>query len=250
MTRYQDQPSFNIRLVWNPNTLRGFIGALIIVSIILSLSTCTELRTKREIVVHRPPPIVLLRLGSGDGTGARKGNLTAEGTAQKAAAATNPLVDAQKSSGASKNSSSDITQSGKVVAVSEAGSGASKAADASADNSVGKSFGDNEGAGLGELGMGKGKGDGFGDIDWGGGGNRTVSKKVLPNFPPGIFGTKVTILFRVAPDGSVMHAELLKKSGNKAVDLAAVSALRQWRFSKLTTNVVMEGKITIKVTYK
>ena len=250
MTRYTDQPTLNIQLVWNPNTLRGFIGALIIVSTIMALGTCTDLRTTREIIVHRPPPIVLLRLGSGDGTGARKGNLTAEGAAQKGAEATNPLADAQRSAGQSASQAKDITQSGKLVAVSQAGSGASKAADASADNSIGSSFGSNEGSGLGSLGMGRGKGDGFGDIDWGGGGNRTVENKVIPNFPPGHLNTKITLLFRVAPDGTVVHAEVRTRSGNKAVEQAAIAALRRWRFNKLQTSTVMEGVITFRVTYQ
>jgi TonB family protein len=250
MTRYQDQPTFNIQLVWNPNTLRGFVGALIIVSVILALSTCADLRSTREIIVHRPPPIVLLRLGSGDGTGARKGNLTPEGAAQKGASATNPLADAQRSTGQSSTSAKDITQSGKVVAVAQAGTGASKSADASADNSIGTSFGDNDGAGLGSLGMGKGKGDGFGDIDWGGGGNRTVENKVIPNFPPGHLNTKITLLFRVAPDGTVVFAEVKTKSGNKAVEQAALLALRRWRFNKLQTSTVMEGLITFRVSYR
>lgn len=250
MTRYTDQPTLSIQLVWNPNTLRGFVGALIIVSMILSLSLCTDLRTSKEIIVHRPPPIVLLRLGSGDGTGARKGNLTAEGAAQKGTEATNPLVDAQKSSGQSANAAKDISQSNRVVAVSQAGKGNSSAPDASADNSVGSSFGDNDGPGLGSLGMGRGKGDGFGDIDWGGGGNRTVESKVIPNFPPGHLNTKITLLFRVAPDGTVVWAEVKTKSGNKAVEQAAIAALRRWRFNKLSASTVMEGLITFRVTYQ
>lgn len=251
MTRYSDQqPTLSIQFVWSPNTFRGFVGALIIVAMILGLTLCTDLRTSKEIVVHRAPPIVLLRLGSGDGTGARKGNLTAEGAAQKGADATNPLSDAQRSSGQSANAAKDITQSGKVVPVSQAGSGASKSQDASADNSIGSSFGDNEGTGLGSLGMGRGKGDGFGDIDWGGGGNRTVESKVIPNFPPGHLNTKITILFRVAPDGTVVFAEVRTKSGNKAVEQAAIAALRRWRFNKLSTNTMMEGIITFRVTYQ
>jgi|688.fasta_scaffold178150_2 TonB family protein len=250
MTRYQDQPTFNIQFVWNPNTLRGFIGALLIVSVILALSTCTDLRSSREIIVRRPPPIVLLRLGSGDGTGARKGNLTAEGAAQKGTDATNPLADAQKSSGRSTTPSKDITQAGRVVPVAQAGTGGSTSADASADNSIGSSFGSNDGSGLGSLGMGRGKGDGFGDIDWGGGGNRTVENKVIPNFPPGHLNTKITLLFRVAPDGTVVYAEVKTKSGNKAVEQAAIAALRRWRFNKLATSTVMEGVITFRVTYQ
>ena len=250
MTRYTDQPTISLQFVWNPNTLRGFIGAVIIVSMILLLSLCTDLRTSHEIIVHRPPPIVLLRLGSGDGTGARKGNLTAEGAAQRGAEATNPLVDAQRSSGQSANATRDLSQSNRVVAGAQAGKGNSQAPDASAENSIGSSYGDNDGPGLGSLGMGRGKGDGFGDIDWGGGGNRTVESKVIPNFPPGHLNTKITLLFRVAPDGSVVWAEVKTKSGNKAVEQAALAAIRRWRFNKLTSSSVMEGIITFRVTYQ
>lgn len=250
MTRYTDQPTYQIVFVWNPNTLRGFVGALIILAMLLSLTLCTDLRKSDEIVVRRAPPIVLLRLGLGDGTGVSKGNLTAEGAAQKGAEASNPLADAQRSSGAAANATSDPTQSGKLIAVSEAGKGDSKSKDASEDNSIGTSFGDREGTGLGSLGMGRGKGEGFGDIDWGGGGGRTVENKVIPTFPPGSLDTKITIQFRVAPDGSVVWAQAKTKSGNKAVEQAALTAIRRWRFNKLTTNVVMEGIITFRVNYQ
>jgi TonB family protein len=136
------------------------------------------------------------------------------------------------------------------VPVAQAGTGGSTSPDASADNSIGSSFGSNDGSGLGSLGMGRGKGDGFGDIDWGGGGNRTVENKVIPNFPPGHLNTKITLLFRVAPDGTVVYAEVKTKSGNKAVEQAAIAALRRWRFNKLATSTVMEGVITFRVTYQ
>jgi TonB family protein len=58
------------------------------------------------------------------------------------------------------------------------------------------------------------------------------------------------LLFRVAPDGTVVYAEVKTKSGNKAVEQAAIAALRRWRFNKLATSTVMEGVITFRVTYQ
>lgn len=246
MTRYTDQPTFNIQLIWNPNTLRGFIGALIIVSIVLSMSLCTDLRRTEEIIVHRPPPIVLLRLGSGDGTGARKGNLTAEGASQKGKEADSPLADAQKSAGNSTTGSADLSQSSNVVTAPNAGKSGANAPNASDEHSIGKSYADQDGTGLGSLGMGKGKGDGFGNIDWGGGGDRTVKNKIEPAVPPNSQGAVVTVRFRVAPDGSVISCDVVRKA-KREIDQAVVSALRRWKFSTLQGATVMEGTITFRV---
>lgn len=250
MRRYSDQPTVNIQLVWNPNTVRGFIGAVIIAAVVLSLGQCADIQSTSEIYVPRPAPIVLLRLGEGDGTGASKGNLSAEGAAQKGNEASNPLVDAQRSSGNSSTSSSDPTQSGKLIAVRESGKGNAKSNEASAENTVGKSYGSEDGTGLDRAGSGSGSGKGFGDIDWGGGGGRIVETKVLPDFPPGALDTKVTIEFTVAPDGTVISARAKTKSGNSSIEMAAITAIRRWRFNKLPTNVVMQGVITFRVNYK
>lgn len=249
MTRRVDQPTLNIRLVWNPNTLRGFIGALIIVSIILSFMTCTSLESP-PIVIPKTTPVTLLVLGSGDGTGLRKGNLTQEGAAQRGAESRDPLVDATQASGASKSPTTDPALASKFLPKDDAGKGGKPTSDAGADQTVGVTKGTDQGTGLGDLGVGRGKGDGYGDIDWGGGGNRTVVTKVIPTFPPGVLDTKVKIRFRVAPNGAVTMAWPEKKGGNRMVEQAAIQALMRWRFNRLPSDTEMEGAITFLVNYR
>lgn len=249
MRQRVDQPTISIRLNWSPNTVRGFIGALLIMGIILSFLTCTRFEPD-PILIPKATPVTLLVLGSGDGTGMRKGNLTAEGAAQRGAESKDPLVDAVKSSGGNAGSTADPSQATRFIPTEQAGKGGKTTADASADQTIGSSKGADEGTGLGELGVGRGKGDGFGDIDWGGGGNRTVVNKVIPTFPPGILDTKIKIRFRVAPNGSVTMAWPEKKGGNRMVEQAAIAALMRWRFNRLTSQTEMEGVITFLVNYR
>ncbi|MBU3678701.1 MAG: hypothetical protein FGM32_03730 [Candidatus Kapabacteria bacterium] len=249
MTRHADQPSISIRLAWSPNVARGFVGALIIMAMILGMMTCTRFDAD-PIVMPKTAPVTLLVLGSGDGTGMRKGNLTAEGAAQKGAENKDPLVDAAKSSGASKTPTSDPALASKFIPKDQAGKGGKTNDEASSDVAIGSAKGSDQGTGLGELGVGRGKGDGFGDIDWGGGGNRTVVTKVIPTFPPGVLDTKVKIRFRVASNGSVTTAWPEKKGGSRLVEQAAIQALMRWRFNRLATETEMEGVITFMVNYR
>ncbi len=249
MTRHVDQASFSIRLAWSPNVVRGFVGALIIMAMILGLMTCTRIDVD-PIVMPKTAPVTLLVLGSGDGTGVRKGNLTAEGAAQKGAEDKNPLVDAAKSSGESKTPTSDPALASKFIPKEQAGKGGKTNDESSSDAAIGSAKGSDQGSGLGELGVGRGKGDGFGDIDWGGGGNRTVVTKVIPSFPPGVLDTKVKVRFRVAPNGAVTMAWPEKKGGSRLVEQAAIQALMRWRFNRLGTETEMEGVITFMVNYR
>lgn len=249
MTRRVDQPTINIRLVWNPNTLRGFIGAVIIVSVILSFMTCTSFEAP-PIIIPKTTPVTLLVLGSGDGTGLRKGNLTQEGASQRGAESRDPLVDATTASGASKSPTTDPALASKFLPKDDAGKGGKTSSDAGADQTVGSLKGSDQGTGLGDLGVGRGKGDGYGDIDWGGGGNRTVVTKVIPSFPPGVLDTKVKIRFRVASNGTVTLAWPEKKGGNRMVEQAAIQALMRWRFNRLPNDTEMEGAITFLVNYR
>jgi hypothetical protein len=250
MTRYVDQPTISIRLRWSPNTVRGFIGALLIMGVILSFLTCTRFEPE-PIVIPKTTPVALIVLGSGDGTGLRKGNLTAEGAAQRGAESKDPLVDATKSSGGVSKTVTDPALASRFIPKDDAGRGGkANASETSSDHTVGSSKGTDDGAGLGELGVGRGKGDGFGDIDWGGGGNRTVVTKIIPSFPPGVLDTKIKVRFRVAPNGTVTMAWPEKKGGNRMVEQAAIAALMRWRFNRLSTPTEMEGVITFLVNYR
>jgi len=136
MTRHADQPSISIRLAWSPNVARGFVGALIIMAMILGMMTCTRFDAD-PIVMPKTAPVTLLVLGSGDGTGMRKGNLTAEGAAQKGAENKDPLVDAAKSSGASKTPTSDPALASKFIPKDQAGKGGKTNDEASSDVAIG-----------------------------------------------------------------------------------------------------------------
>jgi hypothetical protein len=249
MTRHVDQPALTIRLVWSPNVVRGFIGALLIMGLILGMLTCTRVEIE-PIVLPKTTPVTLLVLGSGDGTGVRKGNLTTEGAAQRGADSKDPLVDATRSSGASKAPTADPALASKFIPKDVAGRGGKTSDESTSDRSIGSAKGTDEGSGLGELGVGRGKGDGYGDIDWGGGGNRTVVTKVIPTFPPGVLDTKVKIRFRVAANGAVTTAWPEKKGGSRLVEQAAIQALMRWRFNRLTSDTEMEGVITFMVSYR
>ncbi|MFN6135750.1 MAG: hypothetical protein ACK475_05705 [Bacteroidota bacterium] len=70
MRQRVDQPTISIRLNWSPNTVLGFIGALLIMGIILSFLTCTRFEPD-PLLVPKGTPVKLLVLGSGDGKGMR-----------------------------------------------------------------------------------------------------------------------------------------------------------------------------------
>jgi protein TonB len=82
------------------------------------------------------------------------------------------------------------------------------------------------------------------DIEWGGGGNRTVIYKVLPQYPRGhnVAG-RVRLRFTVLPDGTVGLIVPLQRT-DPLLERAAIEALRQWRFNPLPTATEMVGVIT------
>jgi TonB family protein len=246
MMRYHDTgPTMNIRLVWSPNVARGFVVAIVLLSIVLTISMCTKVTPPEPYTVRLSTPVTLMILGEGDGTGARKGNLSAEGAAARGQQSPNPLQDAQRAaSSQGKVQPTDPSQSGRLIPTANVGrDGKPHEADA-ADRSIGGKDGKDDGTGLGWVGSGPGKGLGYGDIDWGGGGNRTVVSKVLPKFPPGTLNTEVRVKFRVLPDGTVSLVWPVRRGGNPAVDQEVLRVMKQWRFNKLPTNVDMEGAIT------
>ncbi len=244
MSRYHDSSSFQLRFEWSPNVGRGFLVAIGIMSVVLIMSMCTHVSAPEPYTIRTTTPVTLLRLGEGDGTGARKGNLTREGAAARGQQAPDPLRDAQTASSRGKTQPSDPTQTANLVAAKEVGKDGKPNTTDGADQSVGAKNGKDDGTGLGWVGSGAGKGLGYGDIDWGGGGNRTVVTKVLPKFPPGTMNTEVKLRFRVLPDGTVSLVMPVRRGGNPAVDMEAMRVLKMWRFNKLASDVEMEGTIT------
>ncbi len=245
--RYREEtPSFQIQFIWSPNAFKGYGAAMVFLSIVMLVSMCTKVEPPDPYPLPKSTPVTLLIFGEGDGTGARKGNLTAEGKALKGQDAQNPLQDAQKAASArSGKATSDPTQATNLKPVADVGSRGKpdQTADA-ADRTIGSSSGSDDGTGIGWAGSGKGKGLGYGDIDWGGGGNRIVLNKVMPTFPSGVRNTEVKLKFRVRPDGSVSFVLPVRRGGDPAADQAAINAMKRWRFNKLNNDQEMEGTIT------
>ncbi|HLP26996.1 MAG TPA: energy transducer TonB [Candidatus Didemnitutus sp.] len=218
---------------------------MILLAIILLVSMCTSYSPPESYTVKTTVPLTLVILGDGDGTGVRSGNLSREGASQRGKETQNPLQDAQRSASSNGNTQvADPNQSARLIATRDVGrDGKPHDGDAS-DRTVGNKDGKDDGTGLGWVGSGPGKGLGYGDIDWGGGGNRTVVSKVLPNFPAGTLNTEVKLRFRVLADGTVSLVWPVRRGGNPKVDQEAMRVLKQWRFNKLSTGVEMEGTIT------
>lgn len=246
MSRYNDSPTVQIRFVWNPQAVRGFVVACIVLSIVLLISMCTSYKPAEPYrVVSRNVPLTLLVFGEGDGTGARKGNLSEEGAAQRGLESPNPLLDAQRSASSNgRTQITDPTQSARLIPTKDLGKDGRLRDDASSDHTTGMKDGKEDGTGLNWVGSGPGKGLGYGDVDWGGGGNRTVVSKPMPRFPAGTLNTAVKLRFRVMADGTVSLVWPMRRGGNPAVDQEAMRALKQWRFNRLSTDVEMEGTIT------
>ena len=245
MSRYHDIPSVQLRFEWNPNAVRGFIAASIIMAIVLLVSMCTRYTPPEPYSSRRTTPFELMVFGEGDGTGGRKGNLSREGASQRGKETQNPLEDAQRSASSSgKVRETDPTQSAKLIPAKNIGKDGKPHEGEAADRTVGTTDGKDDASGLGWVGTGTGKGLGNEAIDWGGGGNRTVVSNPLPKFPPGTMNTAVKLKFRVLSDGSVSLVWPVRKGGNPIVDQEAMRVLKQWRFNKLSSGVEMEGTIT------
>jgi len=247
--RYREEtPSIQIRLIWSPNAFKGYVAALTFFGLVMLLSMCTKVEPPEAYPIPKSTPVTLLIFGEGDGTGARKGNLTAEGKALKGQDARNPLEDAQRAASSRKGpTAGDPTQSTRLKAVPDVGATGKKTnEDDAADKTIGSKEGADDGTGIGWAGTGKGKGLGYGDIDWGGGGNRIVLNKVMPTFPSGVRNTEVKLKFRVRPDGTVSFVLPVRRGGDPAADQAAMNAMRRWKFNKLNKDIEMEGTITFK----
>lgn len=245
MSRYDDISSLQVKFRWNPNAVRGFVASMTVLSLVVMLSMCVPPPAPDIIhTVDAGDTLIEIRFGDGDGTGANDGNLQKEGRTQKGPSSENPLEDAArvKQSTNGNVDPSDPNSHSRLTPTNEIGR-KGKNNDDNDERRIGGTDGTEDGPGLGRIGEGSGKGLGYG-IEWGGGGNRWPSQKVLPKKPPGSLDTQVKLRFRVASDGRVTRVWPLQRGGDPSVDAAAIQAMYKWKFNPLTTDVEMEGTIT------
>jgi TonB family protein len=238
----------DIKIPWDKNTARGFIIALVIVAILLLLAPVMYIPppTKTNYEVSSIP-IEILNFGNGDGTGRSKGNLSEEGIAYQGKKPLNVLEDAIVAANTQKSTNKpniDPSSTSNLNPVNKMASNeTNKNQNGWGQKNLGNPNGNPNGTGLGDKGSGKGLGSGLGDIEWGGGGNRTVLHKVLPDYPQGVStNAQIKIKFSVAQDGTVLSMVPLQK-GDPALERAAMNALRQWRFNPIKDNKEMYGII-------
>ena len=232
----------NVVYIWDKFTARGFVYAFICMMLLLIFFTYTKVVIDPIKIEHTSHPIILLNFGEGDGTGKRKGNLTAEGVSSSGKAPSNPLEDASKDKSAS--SANDPSKSNSLIAKDKVSE--SNKTDKDSVSGGGKTIGNGAGTGtgLGDKGTGIGKGLGLGDIEWGGGGNRTVLSKVLPKSPNKLDrNVQLKVKFTVLADGSVANMKPMQK-GDPVLEQQSLSALKRWRFNKIADGVEMSGIIT------
>jgi len=252
-TAVENKKEVSINIPWDSNTFKGWIIALAITSFGILLFDRIDILPQRthSMPINNTIPLTILNLGSGDGTGLKSGNLTEEGAMKKGEKPKMNLQDASTSSNVKNNVQSNTNSTGdKYIPVKEMASNSTNKTIAGEDeDNIGNEKGNTDlmASGLGIRGKGKGKGDGFGDIDWGGGGNRTVLSKVLPNFPSNVkSSSQIVLQFKVLPDGTVTSIIPIQKA-DPELEQAAILALKKWKFNPLPngSNEIMIGKIPL-----
>ncbi len=248
MHQIPEQPSgIKIVIPWDKFTARGFGIATALVLLLLLIGMYVDIHVEPyQYPKEESTPITLLNFGKGNGQGRSKGNLTKEGAKRGGPQTKNILEDASTSAATKSKTptKTDITQSNNIKPVKLASSEnpSKHPGDTPADKNIGAKNGSTTGTGLGETGTGKGKGEGLGEIEWGGGGNRTVLNKTIPPFPPGASSAQIRIRFTVLPDGTVGQMIPMQK-GDPLLERAAMNALRRWKFNPISGDVVMTGII-------
>ncbi len=230
----------SISIPWDNFTARGFLASVVLLILFLLIHPFIKIAPPTPIREIKTIPIEILNFGSGDGTGRKGGNLTEEGQAQKGISPSINIEDAISSPKDAKkaNNSSNIEESSNLKAVDNLKTKNNNQNNntGSGNKTVGSPNGSSDGTGLALKGGGRGAGDGFGDISWGGGGNRTVVSKQLPNFPKGVnTSAKIVLQFKVKPDGTVSSV-IAKQKADPLLEQAGINALKKWRFSRLNDN--------------
>lgn len=248
--RFDSEEYISFKLPFDKPTYTSWLLAVLIMLLLMLLAPFVELDPPKPIELQRNPiTIELLSFGYGDGTGGNKGNLAEEGKSVKGKESTNQLADAQVAAKSNKQTTSTLEpdQTSRLKPSSNIATNEKDDKDIAGTDrrSIGKDDGDVFGSGLGDKGFGKGAGHGFGDIDWGGGGNRIVIYKKVPEYPPGVNASgTIRIQFTVLRDGTVDKMFPLEKADPR-LEKAAMDALRQWRFNPIQENIVQVGIITL-----
>ncbi len=250
-TRFDEAETIQFKMPWDKNTARGFAVSIALVILCLLITPVIRIQPPREYrVTSNTIPLTILSFGKGDGTGVSKGNLSEEGMAHKGKNPATDISDAEvaaQTKASNTKSATDPNLSSNLVAKNVLSSDKTGQGRQSGSSSrdVGRLDGDIDGTGLGSRGSGPGKGLGLGDIEWGGGGNRIVLRKIIPSYPPGVQSQgQIKIQFTVMPDGSVSKMIPLQKADFR-LEKAAMDALRQWRFNAIKNNIAMVGTITM-----
>ncbi|MFP4369064.1 MAG: energy transducer TonB [Candidatus Kapaibacterium sp.] len=247
-TRYEQSNNLNIKIPWDNNTAKGFGIALVFTMLFISVSPFFKIEKSapRNIKINTIP-VQLLNFGDGDGTGISKGNLAKEGRAHKGKTPSSDLADAEVA-GATKVSREPVSSdelADNMIPKQELSSNEKHDRNITGRDkrNTGTPDGSASGRGLGDEGSGPGKGMGLGEIEWGGGGNRTVLYKKVPKFPDGVSrSAKIKIRFTVLADGTVAQMVPLQKADPR-LEKAAMEALKQWRFNRLENGETMVGII-------
>lgn len=238
----ETQFTYNIQVLWDRYAVRGFVTAFFIMLLLLLWVSQTRIVIEPFKQEVKYQPIVLLNFGEGDGTGKSKGNLSKEGEASKGSKPENPLQDAGKIK--STSTSNDPLSTSRLIAKDDVSQSNKTDKDSTKGKGTSVGSGQGTGTGLGEKGNGPGKGMGLGDIEWGGGGNRTVLNKVLPPSPASLDRlVSIKIRFTVLPDGTVGDMRPMTK-GDPALEGISLRTLKKWKFNRLEADVQMTGTIT------
>ena len=249
--REENQVNIKLNIPWDKYTARGFAISLSITILLILLISISKYRNPNDKYADQNlVPVDIINFGPGDGTGASKGNLTKEGAAHKGAKTLSDLEDASVAAQFSKSPKTGVTDPENyshhtpIADVSSSEKSNKNQQDGTAGKNVGSTTGTPDGTGTGKTGFGQGAGEGLGDIEWGGGGNRTVLFKKLPKYPPGTnTQAQIRIRFTVSADGQVTTMYPLQK-GDPSLERAAMEALRLWKFNRLRDNREMFGIIT------
>jgi TonB family protein len=254
----REEVGLKLNMPWEKNTANGFGLSLLIglvFLIILGTFVSIDAPVKKEIEIPVISTLEIINFGDGDGTGVSKGNLTAEGSAHLGSQVPSNLHDAiiaANTQAVANPSNADPENAQNFNPTQNMTGTQTKNGELNGNgtSNVGSPTGTAWGTGLGNKGAGKGLGLGLGDIEWGGGGNRTVLKKELPKFPNGAKAGQVKISFTVAADGTVMTARPTLKGGDPNLERAAIQALKYWRFNPLKEKKDMQGVITFTFNLK
>lgn len=242
--------TMNIQIPWNGLTARSYGLAVMITGFLVYLLTFFDVSVHTRPQEVKTIPIELLQFGAGnDITKPSGGNLAQEGASRKAPPTPNPLEDAKVSATMKvvTPTKTTYTSGANPTPVKEFASKTSTRQENPqvevGATDIGKLDGSNKGNGLGNYGSGKGSGDGYG-LQFGGGGNRSVLYKELPQYPSGVnTNVQIRLKFIVQHNGAVGRIIAMQR-GEPALERAATAALSKWKFNPINKDEAMEGYIT------